>query len=58
MRNDSQGVIDTNIGVRRLPFTVSERDNNQEGYPDAVQKLGGADTGATRVFWDIAKPNI
>lgn len=37
MKNDSQGVIDTNIGVRRLPFTTSERDNNLTGYDDAVK---------------------
>ena len=58
MKNDSQGVIDTNIGVRRLPFTTSERDNNLTGYDDAVKKLGGPDNGATRVFWDIDKPNF
>lgn len=59
-RNDSQGdqYIPTETGVRRLTFTVSERDNNPEGYADALVKLKGPDTGATRIFWDIDKPNI
>ncbi|MDR0431672.1 MAG: SusD/RagB family nutrient-binding outer membrane lipoprotein [Tannerellaceae bacterium] len=57
-RNESQGVIPTELGVRRLPFTVSEKSNNPEGYAEAVRLLGGTDNGATRVFWDINKPNI
>lgn len=58
VRNESQGAISTDLGVRRLPFTVSEKSNNPSGYAQAVQLLGGADNGATRVFWDIDKPNI
>lgn len=58
VKNESQGVIPTELGVRRLPFTVSEKSNNPGGVAAAVQMLGGADNGATRVFWDINKPNI
>ncbi|WP_321332501.1 RagB/SusD family nutrient uptake outer membrane protein [uncultured Bacteroides sp.] len=58
MKNDSQGVIPTSLGVRRLPFTTDEKNNNPAGYADAVQKLGGPDNGATRVFWDIDKSNL
>jgi len=58
LKNDSQGEIPTSLGVRRLPFTVSERSDNPDGYANAVQSLGGPDNGATRVFWDIDKPNL
>ena len=58
VKNDSQGAIPTELGVRRLPFSSAEKSGNAEGYADAVQKLGGQDTGATRIFWDIDKPNF
>jgi hypothetical protein len=56
--NDSQGVISTEYGVRRLPFVQSEVTNNPEGYQQAVELLGGPDNGATRIFWDINKGNV
>lgn len=58
LKNDSQGIIPTELGVRRLEYTNSEKTNNPEGYQQAVQLLGGPDTGATRVFWDIDAPNF
>lgn len=58
MVNYSQGEVDTNLGPRRLPFTISEKDNNTENYNKAVQMLGGPDNAGTRVFWDIDVPNI
>jgi hypothetical protein len=58
LKNDSQGLIPTALGVRRLPYTLGEQRNNPAGYLKAVELLGGPDTGATRLFWDIDKPNI
>jgi len=58
LKNDSQGIIPTELGVRRLEYTNSEKINNPEGYAQAVRLLGGPDTGATRIFWDIDKPNF
>lgn len=58
MRNDSQGEIDTKLGVRRLSYTTTERDNNPEGYAGALKALNGPDTGATRIFWDVDADNI
>jgi len=58
VKNDSQGVIDSDNGVRRLNFSVSEKDNNPDGYAKAVQYLGGADNGATRLWWDIEGSNF
>ena len=57
-QNNSQGVIPTELGVRRLPFIQDEVTNNPEGYAQAVQLLGGDDNGATRIFWDVDKSNI
>jgi len=56
--NASQGTISTELGVRRLPFTINERSDNADGYAKAVQSLGGPDNGATRVFWDMNKSNF
>ena len=50
--NYSSGIIDSNIKIRRLPFSDDEyRDNNAEVLK-AIQLLGGADNGATRLWWD------
>jgi len=58
LKNDSQGTIPTELGVRRLTYTLREQRDNPSGYASAVQMLGGPDTGATRLFWDIDKPNF
>ena len=58
LKNDSQGEVSTSEGVRRLPFTISERTNNLSGYADAVDMLGGPDDASTRIFWDIDKGNF
>ncbi|MDH7461627.1 RagB/SusD family nutrient uptake outer membrane protein [Chitinophagaceae bacterium 26-R-25] len=51
-KNDSQGVISTDLGVRRLEFSSTEKATNPTGYTQAVQLLGGTDNGATRLWWD------
>ena len=61
--NDSQGSIPTEVhpgepGIRRLTYTIDENNNNPSGIADAVSKLKGADTGATRIFWDVDKSNF
>ena len=56
--NNSNGTIDTEKMVKRLNFSVNERDNNQEGYQKAVQLLGGPDNGGTPLWWDIEGPNF
>ncbi len=57
-KNDSQGVIPSELFVRRLNFSVTEKDRNPEGYAEAVKLLGGADNGATRLWWDVEGPNF
>lgn len=56
--NKSGGVISTELGVRRLPFAQSEAASNPEGVASGVTALGGADNGATRLWWDVNKANF
>ena len=50
--NQSNGTIDTDIQIRRIPFAVSEYDTNSEAVQNAINLLGGPDTGGTRLWWD------
>ncbi|WP_423126560.1 RagB/SusD family nutrient uptake outer membrane protein [Gaoshiqia sp. Z1-71] len=50
--NNSNGTIDTNVQVRRIPFPQSEYNNNMTGVQVGVSKLGGQDTGGTKLWWD------
>lgn len=50
--NHSDGVIDTQIQVRRAPFPQSEYEGNAEEVKKAEQLLGGKDTGGTKLWWD------
>lgn len=48
--NLSNGVIDTNRQLRRLPFPLSEKQGNSANVSAAVSMLGGPDTGATDLW--------
>ena len=50
--NLSNGAVNTEIQVRRLPFPESEYTGNKAEVEKAVKLLGGADTGGTRLWWD------
>ncbi|UTN03659.1 SusD/RagB family nutrient-binding outer membrane lipoprotein [Flavobacterium bizetiae] len=50
--NTSNGVISTQLGVRRVNFVDSEKEGNKGGVDTGVAKLGGPDNGATRLWWD------
>ncbi|ASK31447.1 SusD/RagB family nutrient-binding outer membrane lipoprotein [Chryseobacterium sp. T16E-39] len=50
-QNDSGGLISTDAMIRRIPFTVDTK-NSLFNYPQALQYLGGADTGGTKLWWD------
>lgn len=49
--NDSQGTINTDAMIRRIPIP-SKYVNNTLNYPQALQLLGGPDTGGTKLWWD------
>lgn len=51
--NQSGGTIDTNEQIKRINFPLGQRNNNPEGVAEAVQLLGGPDTGGTALWWDV-----
>lgn len=50
--NRSNGAIDTNTQVRRIPYPQSEYEKNEEGVISGIAKLGGPDNGGTKLWWD------
>tara|TARA_R110002167_G_scaffold265789_3_gene472539 strand:+ start:5307 stop:6893 length:1587 start_codon:yes stop_codon:yes gene_type:complete len=56
--NQSGGIVDTNIQIRRIPFVDSELSTNPNGVTGAVTKLGGADNAGTRLWWDTGGSNF
>jgi hypothetical protein len=57
--NHSGGEVDSNLGVRRLQYTNSERNNNTKEYEKAVQLLSGKkDQAGVRIWWDVDAPNF
>lgn len=57
-QNDSNGTIDTNIQIRRMPFAEKERNANAEEVKKAEALLKGPDNGGTRVWWDVEGGNF
>ncbi len=54
--NNSGGTVDTKIQIRRLPFPLSEYQNNTNEVNKAVALLGGGkDNPGTRLWWDQKK---
>lgn len=53
--NNSNGVIDTDIMIRRLPFSS---DLDAGTISKLTNLLGGADNGGTRLWWDAGKNNF
>ncbi len=58
VNNQSGGTIDTDLQIRRIPFVDSELATNPAGVANAVNKLGGPDTGGTRLWWDVPGGNF
>lgn len=56
--NKSNGTIDTDIQIRRLPFTQSEYNSNLTEVTKALHLLKGPDNGGTRLWWDINTENF
>lgn len=58
--NRSQYPELTAIGIRRLPFTEDEKNNNKIGVESGYKHLGGQanDNIATRLWWDAKKANF
>ena len=56
MVNESQGVFKDDDNVKRMTFPESLEWTGQ--LDEAVSKLGGADNGNTRLWWDTGTPNF
>ena len=56
--NYSNGAIDTELQIRRLPFTQSEYRGNTEEVNKALGLLKGPDNVGTRLWWDVDKGNF
>lgn len=52
VNNNSNGTIDTQIQIRRIPFPSSEYSNNAAGIQSGINALGGQDNGGTKLWWD------
>lgn len=50
--NNSGGKIPSELFIRRINFPASEYETNKDAVTKAVQLLGGADHGGTRLWWD------
>ncbi|MFH6996016.1 RagB/SusD family nutrient uptake outer membrane protein [Flavobacterium sp. FlaQc-48] len=58
LKNYSGGTISSDLGVRRINFVQAEKTGNKGGYETGLAKLGGPDTGGTRLWWDTTAPNF
>ena len=52
VRNMSGGTIDSNLGIRRMPYPSTLYETNAEAVQGGVKLLGGADNGGTKLWWD------
>lgn len=52
IQNGSNNIVKSNLGPRRLPFCLQERQNNAAGVATGRSLLGGADDAGTRLWWD------
>lgn len=50
--NNSQGKINTETMIRRIPFPAALQNDNPDQYGKLKAALGGDDTGGTRLWWD------
>lgn len=53
--NNSNNTISTDIMIRRIPFPASLQGDNPDQYNKLLQLLGGANTGGTRLWWDVGQ---
>ncbi|WP_134088828.1 RagB/SusD family nutrient uptake outer membrane protein [Olivibacter sp. XZL3] len=56
--NNSGGLVDTEVQIRRLPFSQNEYNTNAAEVQKAIQLLGGPDNAGTRLWWDKPQTNF
>ncbi|WP_343674761.1 RagB/SusD family nutrient uptake outer membrane protein [Chitinophaga sp.] len=52
VHNQSAGVVNDTLGVRRLPYPQQEYNTNATELQKGISLLGGSDNAATRLWWD------
>ena len=52
VKNNSSGTINTEKQICRNVFPVTEYANNNKEVQNAIEMLGGPDTGGTSLWWD------
>lgn len=57
VQNNSQGLFKNDDNVKRMQYPEESVRSNVK-YQQAVSLLGGADNGATRLWWDVEGPNF
>ena len=50
--NYSDGAVDTDLQIRRLPYPRTEYNTNRDAVTAAAAVLGGADNCGTKLWWD------
>lgn len=55
LNNLSNGEIDTDVMIRRVPFPAALKTDQPALYQSLVEQLGGTDTGGTRLWWDAGQ---
>ncbi len=53
--NNSNGTIDTEDMIRRLPFSTSDASSDPAQYALLLDALGDADDGGSRLWWDVGE---
>ena len=52
VNNYSDGVVDTDLQIRRVPYPISEQSENPSGLAQGISLLGGPDNAGTQLWWD------
>lgn len=55
--NKSGNTVNSDFGIRRLPYPADEYKENGQNLQQAIVMLGGPDNGGTRVWWDCKNFN-
>ncbi|MCM1177349.1 MAG: SusD/RagB family nutrient-binding outer membrane lipoprotein [Bacteroidales bacterium] len=50
--NDSNGEVNTDLQIRRVPYPISEQSENAKGLSTGLSALGGLDNAGTKLWWD------
>lgn len=57
VNNRSNGLVDTDLQIRRAQYPVAEYTNNATGIASGLSALGGPDNGGTKLWWDKKNRN-